>query len=476
MMHGVVPYRDLFDQKGILLYFLYGIGYLFFRTTFAGVFILEVIAGALSIGAILKILQLYVSAQSAYILTPLTAACMYSARSFYWGGSAEEFLMPALVWGLYLLLRALTQEGPDALSPSVFFTGGILAGVVFHIKFSSIGFYIGWVAVVILMVLTDKSDRRLARLCKGAGLFLAGVILVTLPFVLYFGIHGAIDDWFRVYIYDNLFIYSKTLSPGERIYGMCKTVYNQMMANKRFAVWIVAGVVLPLFCAIRDRSRRTILTWGTIVVTLALLTTVIFIGGVDLPYYPFPMSAFTVTGVVACARLAEGLFRSRRDEERGDAAGKLSKTLPLMALGILLATGLCYRGSMNAPEIGMKQEELCLFRLRDHIRARGVEDPKIINMGGFDAGLYTLLDSVPECYYFQTQTIPLPGIWETQKDYVQSGGPDFVLSCFGYFDFAMPGYRYVGEVSQFLAGQEFHFWLYEREEYADIGGEGVIVD
>ena len=40
MMNGMVPYRDLFDQKGILLYFLYGIGYLISHTTFLGVFII----------------------------------------------------------------------------------------------------------------------------------------------------------------------------------------------------------------------------------------------------------------------------------------------------------------------------------------------------------------------------------------------------------------------------------------------------
>ena len=30
IMNGVVPYRDLFEQKGIFLYFIYGFGYLLF--------------------------------------------------------------------------------------------------------------------------------------------------------------------------------------------------------------------------------------------------------------------------------------------------------------------------------------------------------------------------------------------------------------------------------------------------------------
>ena len=34
MMNGAVPYRDLFDHKGPLLYLLYGIGYLIDSTGF----------------------------------------------------------------------------------------------------------------------------------------------------------------------------------------------------------------------------------------------------------------------------------------------------------------------------------------------------------------------------------------------------------------------------------------------------------
>ena len=44
MMNGGVIYRDAFDQKGPLLYFIYGLGYLMSNTTFVGVFVLEVVA------------------------------------------------------------------------------------------------------------------------------------------------------------------------------------------------------------------------------------------------------------------------------------------------------------------------------------------------------------------------------------------------------------------------------------------------
>ncbi|MFQ9073882.1 MAG: hypothetical protein ACLR43_15090 [Faecalibacillus faecis] len=44
MFNGKVPYKDLFEQKGPLLYLIYGIGYLISHDTFLGVYLLEVIS------------------------------------------------------------------------------------------------------------------------------------------------------------------------------------------------------------------------------------------------------------------------------------------------------------------------------------------------------------------------------------------------------------------------------------------------
>ena len=58
IFHGMVPYRDLFDQKGILLYMLYGMASLISYRSFAGVFIIEILAAAGMILALLQVQQL----------------------------------------------------------------------------------------------------------------------------------------------------------------------------------------------------------------------------------------------------------------------------------------------------------------------------------------------------------------------------------------------------------------------------------
>ncbi len=44
MMHGLVPYRDLVEQKGPLLYFLYGLASLVSSRSFFGVYLLEILS------------------------------------------------------------------------------------------------------------------------------------------------------------------------------------------------------------------------------------------------------------------------------------------------------------------------------------------------------------------------------------------------------------------------------------------------
>ena len=44
MVHGMVPYRDLYEQKGPILYFLYALAALISESSFVGAYILDAIS------------------------------------------------------------------------------------------------------------------------------------------------------------------------------------------------------------------------------------------------------------------------------------------------------------------------------------------------------------------------------------------------------------------------------------------------
>lgn len=60
MMNGLLPYRDLVEQKGPLLYFLHIIGIWLSPGTYYGIYLLEVVSMSLSLYLFWLIMRLYI--------------------------------------------------------------------------------------------------------------------------------------------------------------------------------------------------------------------------------------------------------------------------------------------------------------------------------------------------------------------------------------------------------------------------------
>ena len=105
IFEGKVPYRDLFEQKGPILYFVTGLFCLPFGTSGMGVFLLEILC--LSAFAILayRIAGRYLAPLLAFLTATVTAVLTATTWAFnQGGGSVEEFFLPFFAWGLLKFL------------------------------------------------------------------------------------------------------------------------------------------------------------------------------------------------------------------------------------------------------------------------------------------------------------------------------------------------------------------------------------
>ena len=103
---GKVLYKDLFEQKGPYVYFVYGLGSLLSARTFAGVFVFEVLSFTVFLyaaGALIR--RLSGSERRLYYVLPLIAAVTTQSNAFYRGGSAEQMFLPLLMYGLFCITR-----------------------------------------------------------------------------------------------------------------------------------------------------------------------------------------------------------------------------------------------------------------------------------------------------------------------------------------------------------------------------------
>ena len=476
MFHGILIYRDIFDQKGPYLYFLYGLCSLVSGTTFRGVFLMEIFLGAADLLLIGRILNLFCRPQTAAFLSPILFACMCASKSFYWGGCAEEICLPFLLFPLYVLLRTLQHNRRTGFSPRDVFLSGLCCGFVFCVKFTLMGFFLGFALSVIL---TCRSFREFARL---AGWFLLGTLLPFVPWVIYFGITGGLDDWYRVYIYTNVFLYSDFganshgASASQKIYDLAKLLYWLILDNLQYFIFVIAGLLWMLL-------RKGASFAGRIAPALmfALTFLFIYIGGAHLPYYAFPLTAFAVTGMAGAGVLLDRIatrvvLQKSIPADGARKAGSSRRTagnITLVTAGILLSLVISYavilRCSWNMDYLGTPKDQIFLTSFTEDInkdREAGIVDKDhttLLNIGCLDSGLYTTTGIYPTCYWFQTQTLPGGEVDREQLSYILEGRTDYIVARDSYPEAIFEHYEQIDEFHQTLQPQDFTYYLFRKK-------------
>jgi len=447
---GLVPYRDLYEQKGPVLYFAYALAALISSHSFIGVFLLEVVCFGLFLYFSGLIARLYFSSDwivSAIIVA--LAALIPVSPAFAHGSGVEELSLFMLVYSLYTVLSALKQE--RVLSFREAFFNGMAAAAVLLSKFTILGFYIGLAFFVIFWYCSCR--YRFTALLATVGQFLLGVAALCFPFFLYFLFAGALDDLFTVYFYNNLFLYPTELT-GSRWDMISQCMETTLTVNKSYAWLLYLGAFLPV-CDLPKNWRHLVLgalTFGG----LALGT---YWGGRGYTYYGLILSAFAVFGLITIARVFqlcpcsswfEGLFR------------KIPKILTA-ALSVALLLSYCYRNSSNTYLMKYSKEELPAYRFAATINQ--TYKARILNYGFLDGGFYYASDTVPNCEFFCTLNINAPDMWDTQREFVDQGQVEFVITRYYTLDrytAYSSYYQLVDEVTFPFEGFDYTYYLYKR--------------
>ena len=174
MLSGKVLYRDVFDHKGPVLYLLYGLGWLLDHTGFIGVFVLEICGFAVFLGLGPCTAELLRGKPLHPVWCLVPAAAVAACRAFSHGGSAEELLLPFLAAALYGLVKCLTANRQMPLRTVAL--QGFLCGCALLLKYTVLGFYLAWVAVLAVLNLLLSPARW-----AGA---LIGMVCISVPMLL----------------------------------------------------------------------------------------------------------------------------------------------------------------------------------------------------------------------------------------------------------------------------------------------------
>lgn len=185
MTNGYVPYRDIFDLKGIYLFFFEYIGQLIVpgRT---GSFILQWIAHTVSLVFVGNIVAL-AQPKRAFLWRLVGYFTYLFLMSFTVEGSslAEEFSLPFLMASMYLNLRFFVCHEQNHVLSYGWAAGifqGISVGINAFLRISNNAITLVFLACVIGCMLKSRAYRQMG---KAFASFLVGLVLATLPVFAY---------------------------------------------------------------------------------------------------------------------------------------------------------------------------------------------------------------------------------------------------------------------------------------------------
>lgn len=406
---GLVLYRDVYDQKGPLLYFIFTLASCISRTTFFGVFLLEVVTFAAFLYFSAKCARLYLGDSPAiyFILTLMAPAAML-ATSFANGSSAEQYCLWIFPCSFYFIDKAI-HEG-RRLQPLEAFTIGVCAGYALYIKFTILGFFLGLALFVLIWYLFyEKAARELPGTILA---FLVGIAAVSVPIFLYFLVNNAISDFITGYFYNNLFLYqgeSSTLK--ERLISYYVFTKNTFQNNLEFTIIDMIG---GIWLALTLRKHYKLFT--AFFLGFALLSVATLGGGRFYPYYTLTYAGFVIYGFIALTILLRRLLP--------DIPKKvLAASLTILVIALIPVSYFC---SDDTYFMAYDKEDLPQYQFARYINQK--EDPSMLYYGFLDGGFYFTANVTPPCRYIGWLNIPLEDMSSTQEALIEAGSVDFVVT------------------------------------------------
>lgn len=448
LFNGKVLYKDLFEQKGPFLYFIYGIGYLISNTSFLGIFIIEVISFTICLYYCHKIINLFLNKKEYLIILPLLGAILCTSHAFTHGGSAEELCFPFLAYSLYSFLRYLIK---NEMNYSIILTNGLIAGLVFMIKYTLLGFWFIWIICILFNYFKQKEYQKFLF---SVMFYLLGIFIPYGIWLIYFLIKDGLGDFIYSYFIVNIFSYTKE---GGIIIGLENFLKSLM--NNGLVIFILMMAV-PNF--IKDMKINKI---NKIFLFLAIIFSIlgIYIGGVVYRYYILIVLLFSIFSFIKLIKYYQKLINKVFN-------WRYSYLLYITFYVIVVLSSFFL--SDNIYMFARDKNSLAHYKFAQIINQE--KNPTILNYGKLDLGIYTLTNVVPNVKYFEEQNLNYenyPENADEQLRYIKEKKTMFVvLSSFlqkKLLEQAMPtlfeNYDLISVEKHYFEGVNLNFYLFKTK-------------
>lgn len=198
MLHGQIPYLDMFDHKGLTLYIIYLLGIVVGCGDPSGVWLLTIISA---------LIGLYFNYKIGYLLTSSEEASFFSTLLMLFllgnfvnmAGLKEMFALPFIFVSLYLFLQHIKKRSSKTYRYMVIV--GICGGCVLLITPT---LAILWLVIGIWVLVDMIRNRSGEAPIKTLMCIFIGVTISVVPQLIWLYANGAFDAFVECYLLYNL--------------------------------------------------------------------------------------------------------------------------------------------------------------------------------------------------------------------------------------------------------------------------------
>lgn len=367
LLAGKVPYKDLFEQKGPLVYFAYALVALF-NNVYVGAFLFELIFGVAFLYTAFKILRRYLSKKSSIILLFLVAFLTFTSYYTILGyGSVEFYSLPFLNYILLAFLEFIEDNKQFSLLRSLGI--GFSISIIFWIKYTML---ILPIAIMIMWIVMCIKNKKIKHMFASIGMMLLSFVVVTIPILVYYAVNDALYDLFYVYFYVNLFIYS-----GNPINIFTNIGLLLGLGNVNF-IFMILSIVFYF----KQFGKK-----GYFILSAFLFNILLLLAqDCHVNYYAilFPFS------VLGCALLFKYLSKFKIKQIT-------KKVLAIIMCILVFPIGWSISGVTR--ELGKREEDYAQFQVAEDIRELSkqynIDSPTMFCYKMYDYGFYNVAKIVP---------------------------------------------------------------------------------
>jgi len=195
-LHGAIPYRDLWDNKGPLLFLWYVASFASLGESIWAPRLFAALAAALSVPFVWATARTLFDQRTALLAAALFALSFLNIY-IQVTANAEVFMLPPLTAGLWAFAMGARRHGRLWW----FLVAGVMTSLAVFTRQSAIFAFVGYGAWLGVLYIREREERP--RCLKALATLGAGAALAALPFAVYFAVHGALSDlWYAMFAFN----------------------------------------------------------------------------------------------------------------------------------------------------------------------------------------------------------------------------------------------------------------------------------